>query len=498
MSFLKTLFILSFCLFSSLYAHKCVHNEMDVTLKVTGNHQHKLFTNLPLRSNYRNLRMAFDFTNIESASEYVQIYIRDLLMPPVQSFFEAALKIVPTLPASNLYVGQDTCGSFVTIPPKAWTVGYDSDIVIFVSAVYEPSAEYLARSVPCAINRLTNRPSVGAIIFNTAYIKLDMKDTTIESDLSTTLHEITHVLGFSKALYPRYIDPKTLQPLTGHIFNKTVNGIPTMVLNVPPLTQRLRAHFNCSTLEGAYLENEGGPGSFGAHFERRVFYNEFMTASDIKDARVSEFTLALFEGTGWYQADYSLAEPMTYGKNKGCEFLDTKCVNPDTKETSFKEFCSPFASRGVTWTRRGFGVCGAFTPHTNPSLHSEFDYWGNKTKVIDSFSDNCPQIQFLSSFDCEDSSLGVNALLDTYESYGIGSKAFMGTLSLDDSALSEPLGFCFKPKCLKKEDGGYELSVFFGGSDGGYVNCSAAGTVLAEDFGFFIIFWERVCEFNNL
>ncbi len=53
-----------------------------------------------------------------------------------------------------------------------------------------------------------------------------------------------------------------------------MNGVPQLVLNLPPLTKRLRAHFNCSTLEGAYLENEGGPGSFGAHFERRVFFNE--------------------------------------------------------------------------------------------------------------------------------------------------------------------------------------------------------------------------------
>ncbi len=53
-----------------------------------------------------------------------------------------------------------------------------------------------------------------------------------------------------------------------------MNGVKTNVLNLAPLTERLRAHFNCSTLEGAYLENEGGPGSSGSHFERRIFHNE--------------------------------------------------------------------------------------------------------------------------------------------------------------------------------------------------------------------------------
>jgi len=45
-------------------------------------------------------------------------------------------------------------------------------------------------------------------------------------------------------------------------------------LNLPSLTSRLRTHFNCATLEGAYIENEGSSLSAGSHFERRVFFNE--------------------------------------------------------------------------------------------------------------------------------------------------------------------------------------------------------------------------------
>jgi len=53
-----------------------------------------------------------------------------------------------------------------------------------------------------------------------------------------------------------------------------VNGASVTVLNLSPLTTRIRSHFNCATIEGAYLENEGGSGSAGSHFERRIFYNE--------------------------------------------------------------------------------------------------------------------------------------------------------------------------------------------------------------------------------
>lgn len=60
-------------------------------------------------------------------------------------------------------------------------------------------------------------------------------------------------------------------------------GISTTVLNLEPLTKRLRDHFNCPTLEGAYLENEGGSGSAGSHFERRIFYNEVKILSSFED-----------------------------------------------------------------------------------------------------------------------------------------------------------------------------------------------------------------------
>jgi len=136
-------------------------------------------------------------------------------------------------------------------------------------------------------------------------------------------------------------------------------------------------------LEGAYLENQGGSGSFGAHFERRVFFNEFMTASRLKDRRISEFTLALLEGTGWYKPNYLYAEPMTYGKNAGCAFLDTECINRETLEPNFKEFCSPLQAGGIYWTKRGMGYCGTAKEEleTDENLSIEFDYWGNKTML---------------------------------------------------------------------------------------------------------------------
>ena len=41
-----------------------------------------------------------------------------------------------------------------------------------------------------------------------------------------------------------------------------------------PLRTKLRNYFNCQSLEGAYIEQQGGSGSAGSHFERRIFMNE--------------------------------------------------------------------------------------------------------------------------------------------------------------------------------------------------------------------------------
>lgn len=53
-----------------------------------------------------------------------------------------------------------------------------------------------------------------------------------------------------------------------------VNGVEINVLDLAPLTSRIQAYFGCDTIPGAYLENEGNPGSKGTHFEKRIYYDE--------------------------------------------------------------------------------------------------------------------------------------------------------------------------------------------------------------------------------
>lgn len=50
-----------------------------------------------------------------------------------------------------------------------------------------------------------------------------------------------------------------------------------------------------------------------------------MTGTHTQNPTISRITLALMEDTGWYKANYSMAQPMTWGKGLGCEFVMKSC-----------------------------------------------------------------------------------------------------------------------------------------------------------------------------
>lgn len=168
-----------------------------------------------------------------------------------------------------------------------------------------------------------------------------------------------------------------------------------------------------------------------------------MTASSISDSVISEFTLALLEGTGWYEVDYSSAEPFRWGYNKGCTFVNSKCVDNSFNPVSQPEFCSRLEGEGCTFTGKAVGVCGTTAANnTDSGLNPIFDYWGNDTYVFDSFSNNCPYMIGYPNGDCEGPEFQQYAYLRNAEVYAPGSKCIEGTLSSPGTTRSAT-GFCF-------------------------------------------------------
>ena len=62
-----------------------------------------------------------------------------------------------------------------------------------------------------------------------------------------------------------------------------------------------------------------------------------MTVSTLGiDEVLSEFTLAFLEDTGLFIANYYTGGLMQYGRNKGCKFINEKCVQDNKIDSKFE------------------------------------------------------------------------------------------------------------------------------------------------------------------
>jgi len=119
-----------------------------------------------------------------------------------------------------------------------------------------------------------------------------------------------------------------------------VDGVSRLYIKSPEVLRTAREHYNCPTIERIEFENQGGVGSLGSHWERRIFGNEIMTSDNMYNPVLSAITMGFLKDTGWYDVDYDKAEIFLYGKNEGCEFLTEPCYS-ESGEPNFKQFCVP-------------------------------------------------------------------------------------------------------------------------------------------------------------
>jgi hypothetical protein len=97
-----------------------------------------------------------------------------------------------------------------------------------------------------------------------------------EKDVATILHEVTHILGFSGSAYPWYQDYDLNFRGEDNVITKNNKG--EYFIKTPRLLELAKQYYGCDDIDGMPLENDGGSGSKGAHWERSLFGDEFMTA----------------------------------------------------------------------------------------------------------------------------------------------------------------------------------------------------------------------------
>lgn len=314
-----------------------------------------------------------------------------------------------------------------------------ADFVFYVSAMATERCNKgltVAYAAHCQQESALDRPIAGHANF--CPNSINTKPQELEILLSTVKHEILHALGFSISLFAFYRDSDG-NPLTPREENgkpaqnhriqarqwsdKVIKTIvrekwdihggsisrKIQVMVTPRVVKEVREHFNCSSLEGAELEDQGEEGTVLTHWEKRVFENEAMTGTHTQNPVYSKLTLALMEDTGWYSANYSMAQPLSWGKSLGCDFVKKSCKNwidrKRAKELSIHPFCDKVKRDPLetecTDDRTSVALCN-LVQYTEklPSHYQNFDYIphipkGNESYYggVVSLADYCPYIQ---------------------------------------------------------------------------------------------------------
>jgi leishmanolysin len=316
-------------------------------------------------------------------------------MPTVDDYLKRVLKVYPLL--NNLVIPSDidTCLDF-PIPDEHRSTGVpNTDLIVYVTAYSDASSDLVATAGACyqdadpAYNILAGRVDINAP---------NLDSLSIGSAISVIIHEMTHLLGFSNFLFQYFHKPNgdayTSEEISSVI---TRRGKDVTILKLPTVVSKARAAFGCSTLEGLELEDQGGVGTEGSHWEKMLMYGDFMQGDTGADDWVfSDISFALLEDSGWYSVDYSQTDSIMWGKNAGCSFFTERCVSNGVASSS--HFCADTA-KSCTKSRNARGLCNL--AQQSEELPIKFQYFTDTFSGGDDYSmDYCPIVSAYGNGDC--------------------------------------------------------------------------------------------------
>ncbi len=308
--------------------HKCGYEYLRKIGRVTDNHTQvadykPIINKRNLQSGVKNwhaFRMIYSYTRVDQfVTDYPStaslINLSKRVLTRVSNYLKAFMQV-------NFYdsvnVNAFSCNG------RSYTAFSGAfDYAVMVVPENNTNTTYFAAASPC-LNDDVSRPVVGEYFLNVAYMSSNKIDEYIY--FSTFLHEATHLLGFSNYYYTQYRKANGVAYTAAEILKtQTLGGKNYTVLALPNLVTLARTYFNCTTLLGAPLENDGGSGSAASHWEKLYMPNEYMNPTIENDAAISDFTLTLLNSTGWYRVDFAGATNYLWGKNGGCSMFTPAC-----------------------------------------------------------------------------------------------------------------------------------------------------------------------------
>ena len=371
--------------------------ESPTTINPTSNPTQPQPTSPPTIINYnpaiyKPIRITFDDRQLQlKVSEdpykytFLVDYITQVAAPKAATFWSNHLSTIPV--SGTIIVASTDC-------PVIWSdmndsseyhTFNDSDLVLYLIMDEGPcidgeqgSISPIAFSDDCLTDQF-DRPIAGTLLICSEHfitISSNYGEDEENKDLDEVLqHELGHVLGMSGNAIPYWRDaskggkPYTNRPLveqdvvcingeTKSIIMPSSNTLQEGVTNsgsryfevVTPTVRNVIANqFNCHENDnavGARLDHNEYYNCIGSHLSTRYYGTETLVSRNMPwEQSISAVTLALFEDTGWYKANYSgsdgVLHPSSYGYGAGCEFLNQPCiVNGEIPNYGSDTFCN--------------------------------------------------------------------------------------------------------------------------------------------------------------
>ncbi|KEG06810.1 putative surface protease GP63 [Trypanosoma grayi] len=133
-------------------------------------------------------------------------------------------------------------------------------------------------------------------------------------------HDIAHALGFSVER----------MAALGMVATRALCGRPVYVINTTRTVAVARKHYGCAHITGVVLDGDADDGGT-SHWRWRDAKDELMSAhssggTSSFGAYYTALTMAIFEDMGVYRAQWGTEEPMKWGRDAGCTFLEHECT----------------------------------------------------------------------------------------------------------------------------------------------------------------------------
>lgn len=274
------------------------------------------------------------------------------------------------------------------------TVAYDLWTYFYV---YNKDDTSFASASPAAYDSDTGRPIVGYLDVNLN--ALTVSTAGLINSMGTFVHEFYHILVFNAQLFPRFRDASGVAIGVSNLVFDYATTIKTKTRQAYKGTNVLefaRSFLNFPTLTGVVLENDGGAGSAGSHWEHMYWSTEYMSPIDTVPSTLSELSLSMALDSGWFNINKDYIEPLEYGKNAGadiqtdacptdaipgfCNTVDEKSCSPDWRfktkcytDTTFSETCKfKFAEVACSVPDGNYGA----------SVNSAIDNLGDNSRCL--------------------------------------------------------------------------------------------------------------------